>query len=156
MPSHIGGGRFSPYSVFANSNTPSAAAPVEVEVDDSSWSEIPHHTYWGAPRTNFILRTTFNVPNSWVGAGPVALFLPIGISGDFSHPEALAYIDGQPYAACDRHHQEIMLSEKYCDGETHSLALHGWTGIGGSTVGNKTTRLKMSPCEVGTNSSANT
>jgi len=33
-----------------------------------------------------------------------------------------------PYAACDRHHQEILLRERWRDGETHSLALHGWAG----------------------------
>jgi alpha-mannosidase len=76
------------------------------------------------------------------------LYLPIGISGDFSHPEALIYIDGQPFAACDRHHQEIILREKWCDGREHTLALHGWTGIGGSTMGDATKKLQMKTCEI--------
>ena len=128
--------------------SPLIPAPIEKDVDDSSWGEIAPNSNWGLPRTNFVLRTRFNVPTSWLAAGPVALFLPIGIAGDFSHPEALAYIDGKPFAACDRHHQEIMLPESYCDGQSHTLALHGWTGIGGLTVGDMTQKLQMRLCEV--------
>jgi len=58
----------------------------------------------------------------------MALFMPIGIAGDFSHPEALVYIDGEPYAACDRHHQEIILPPDLKDGQSHQVSLHGWTG----------------------------
>jgi len=123
-------------------------SPIEPNVDDSDWKGIPIFSYWGLPRTNFVLRTQFHVPTSWVGARPIALYLPIGISGDFSHPEALAYIDGKPYAACDRHHQEIILPDRWCDGEDHTLALHGWTGIGGQTVGDPTRKLQMQLCEV--------
>lgn len=122
--------------------------PVERDVTDSSWIEIPPDTYWGLPRTNFVLRTRFSVPDDWPATDPIALYLPIGISGDFSHPETLVYIDGSPYAACDRHHQEIILPEKWCDGGEHILALHGWTGIGGSTVGDATKKLQMKTCEV--------
>ncbi|RLC75974.1 MAG: hypothetical protein DRJ03_29430 [Chloroflexi bacterium] len=55
------------------------------------------------------LRTWFRTPPGWSADTPTALYLPIGKAGDFSHPEALAYIDGAPYGACDRHHQEILL-----------------------------------------------
>ena len=60
-----------------------------------------------------------------------SLFLPIGEAGDFSHPEALVVIDDEPWAACDRHHQEVPLKPEHCDGETHTLELRGWTGLGG-------------------------
>jgi len=144
--------------------------PIESNLDDSDWNVIQPHEYWANPRTDFILRTKFTVPpspptplpkgegggSSPFGRGvggreivdPIALFLPIGIAGDFSHPEALVYIDGEPYAACDRHHQEVILPEKYCDGRAHTLALHGWTGIGGTSLAEMTNRLKMNPCEV--------
>ena len=56
-----------------------------------------------------MLSTTFAVPDDWPANQAVALYLPLGESGDFSHPEALAYIDGVAYAAGDRHHQEILL-----------------------------------------------
>jgi len=122
--------------------------PITTEVDDSAWETIQTYAYWAHPRTNFILRTKFNTADLKGDTGPVALFLPIGTFGDFSHPEALVYIDGEPLAGCDRHHQEIVLPEEYCDGQDHSLALHGWTGIGGDTIGDMTNRLKMNPCQI--------
>ncbi|RLD08703.1 MAG: alpha-mannosidase [Chloroflexota bacterium] len=132
---------------FLEISSPTAAS-ASTKGDNLPWKEIPPHTYWGNPRTNFILQTNFTVPASWEKDSPVALFLPIGVAGDFSHPEALAYIDGEPFAACDRHHQEIILAEKWRDNKTHTLTLHGWTGIGGSTVGDPTQKLQMRPCQV--------
>ena len=102
--------------------------PVGIKVAGNSWEEIKAGAYWGAPRTNFILRTSFKVPLEWGKDILTALFLPIGIAGDFSHPEALCIIDGQIQAACDRNHQEISLSGDWCDGKEHQIALHGWTG----------------------------
>jgi alpha-mannosidase len=120
----------------------------ELEDPANSWIEITPFSYWGLPRTNFVLKSTFRFPSNWQNDDPIALNLPIGISGDFSHPEALVYIDGSPIAACDRHHQEIPLPNKYCDGNDHGLLLHGWTGIGGLTVGDMTQQLKMGNCEI--------
>ncbi len=104
---------------------------VGAEVDDSAWEVVEPNTYWGGPRLNFMLRGQFQVPDDWDADAPVALYLPLGEAGDFSHPETLAYIDGEPYAAADRHHQEILLPPKWRDGQPHLLALHGWTGLMG-------------------------
>ncbi|MEM8535335.1 MAG: alpha-mannosidase, partial [Chloroflexota bacterium] len=109
---------------------PAEDPPVTSDVADSDWSAIEPPAYWGQEDTNFVLRTTFRVPQGWGTDAPIALWLPLGEAGDFCHPEALAYIDGQPYAACDRFHQEIRLPTSWCDGQTHLLALHGWTGNG--------------------------
>jgi len=117
-------------------------------VDDSDWEVIPVNSYWGYSQTNFILRSTFRIPENWNEDNRIALYLPIGISGDFSHPEALVYIDGQPVASCDRHHQEVHLPSKYIDNKPHSLTLHGWTGIGGSTVGNPHQKILMEECKL--------
>ena len=133
---------------YCYQNDPMGQPAVDPELDDSSWDVIHQHEYWANPRTNFTLRSRFRIQGFDLAVGPIALFLPIGIAGDFSHPEALVYIDGKPYAACDRHHQEVLLADKYCDGEEHTLALHGWTGIGGATVGDMTNRLKMNACKV--------
>ena len=70
------------------------------------WAVIEPNSYWGKRYTNFMLRTTFAVPADWPADQAVALYLPLGEAGDFSHPETLAYIDGVAYAAGDRHHQE--------------------------------------------------
>ena len=108
--------------------SPLADSPVLPGVDDRDWESIPWGTYWSEFNADFVLRTSFQVPSDWSTDSPVALHLPIGEAGDFSHPEALAYIDGRPHAACDRHHQEMALSPRFCDGEPHLLALHGWAG----------------------------
>jgi len=128
--------------------SPLAAPPTQIDVDDSRWAEIEANTYWGSWMQDFVLRTTFAVPEFIDASQPVALFLPLGDAGDFSHPECLAYIDGEPYAACDRHHQEILLKPEWCDGKEHTLALHGWTGLGGFANGDAFTKLFMKPCAV--------
>jgi alpha-mannosidase len=124
--------------------------------NEKIWVEVPPDTYWGGVNTDFELRTTFRIPKHWGSDGPVALTLPIGIAGDFSHPEALIFIDGQAYAACDRHHQEVILSSEWLDGETHDLLLRGWTG--GTKAGRfdptghpkpeRAARLMMGLCEI--------
>jgi alpha-mannosidase len=122
--------------------------PVGPDVEDGTWPEIKPNTYWGQWWTDFMLRCHFQVPADWDPGTPAALYLPLGESGDFSHPEALAYIDGVPYAACDRHHQEIMLAPQARDGRPHLLALHGWTGLGGFARLEPDVKLFMRPCAV--------
>ena len=126
--------------------SPAHSSYTQHDIDDSTWDVLQPNDYWAYPRTDFVLRTEFTTPNHFLDDKPIALVLPIGIAGDFSHPEALVFIDGVPYASCDRHHQEIVLPSEYCDGQKHTLALKGWTGIGGATVGDMTSRLKMHPC----------
>ncbi|MBC7814762.1 MAG: alpha-mannosidase [Burkholderiales bacterium] len=133
------------YTTLAN---PLDAPPVCQDIDDSTWQTIPPNSYWSAWVTDFALRTTFEIPAKWDTRVPVALYLPLGEAGDFSHPETLAYIDGQAYAAADRHHQEILLPDNLRDGQTHQLALHGWTGLGGWKNGNPNTKLFMRECAV--------
>ena len=127
---------------------PEAAPPVEIEVDDSNWAAIPFNAYWGKWETDFFLRSGFAVPRDWGEDAAVSLYLPLGEAGDFSHPEALAYIDGQAYASADRHHHEILLSREFCDGKTHSLALHCWTGLGGFGGNRPNAQLFMRECGV--------
>ncbi len=123
--------------------SPLADPPVSARTDDGDWQTIPWGSYWCEPKADFVLRTRFQVPDEWDTASPVALYLPIGEAGDFSHPEALAYIDGHPYAACDRHHQEIILAPRCVDGAAHLLALHGWAG---SLRNDPDARLLMREC----------
>jgi alpha-mannosidase len=127
----LGAGGDSAHRLFVTLSSPLEAPPVGLDVDDSQWETIPPNSYWGTWVTDFALRTRFQVPAEWDADRPVALYLPMGEAGDFSHPEVLAYIDGEPYAAADRHHHEILLSGRWRDGKPHLLALHGWTGLGG-------------------------
>jgi alpha-mannosidase len=134
---------------YAALGNPAQAPPLGPEIDDADWAVIEPDTYWGAWTTDFVLRSHFQVPADWDPAAPAALYLPLGNAGDFSHPDALVYIDGIPYAACDRHHQEIILPTRWLDGRTHRLALHGWTGLGDMlSSGEPHTRLFMHPCAV--------
>jgi len=127
-------------------SSPTTPPPIEIYVDDSQWDMIHPNEYWGKWKQDFVLRTSFTIPKDWDRSQPIALYLPLGEAGDFSHPEALAYIDGVPYAACDRHHQEILLKAKWCDGKEHTLALHGWTGLGGFAKNETSTKLFMRQC----------
>jgi alpha-mannosidase len=123
--------------------SPLVDPPIAPGTEDGDWQLIPWGSYWCEPNTNFVLRTRFLIPSDWSTALPIALHLPIGRAGDFSHPEALAYIDGVPYAACDRHHQEMPLSTRYCDGVSHVLVLHGWAG---SLSSDRDAKLLMREC----------
>jgi alpha-mannosidase len=116
---------------------------VETDLDDSKWPVIPQNTYWGQRDQDFVLRTHFQVPADWDKNKPVGLFLPLGEAGDFSHPEALVYIDSEPYCSCDRHHQEMILPARWRSGKSHTLALHGWTG---SSYRKDPSSLLMRPC----------
>jgi alpha-mannosidase len=108
---------------------PETAPPLAPGAVDATWAEILPNSHWGKRNQDFVMQSAFRVPDDWGSASPVALYLPLGEGGDFSHPEALVYIDGQPVAACDRNHQEVILPAALCDGREHHLALHGWTGL---------------------------
>jgi len=127
-------------------NSPQDVPPVGLDVDDSQWHIVEHETYWGRWRADFVLRALFQAPEDWDADASLALYLPLGEAGDFSHPEALAYVDGEPFAACDRHHQEILIPVRWRDGQKHLLALHGWTGLGGWERGEPHTQLFMGSC----------
>jgi len=104
--------------------------------------------YWGQWMSNFVLHTQVRVPESWCEDLPLALVLPLGEAGDFSHPEALVFLDGHPVAACDRHHQEVALPKAVYDGRVHALVLLGWTGLGGLATGEPNTKLFMRTCSL--------
>ncbi len=123
---------------------PDAPCPAGTGVDDSAWELIAAPAYWSDWDTTFTLRTRFAVPAEWGPPHPVALYLPLGRAHDFSHPEALLYLDGKPFAAADRHHQEVTLPDWVCDGAEHLIALHGWTGRNSSGLP-AGTRLLMEP-----------
>lgn len=111
---------------------PDAEPPIDAETD--GWEQIDSNTFWGERETNFIMRGEFSFPADWDATDTAALYLPLGDAPDFIHPEALLYVDGQPYAAIDRFHQEVLLPDYWKDGGVHQLALHGFTGIWSSDM----------------------
>jgi len=108
---------------------PQVDLPVEVDLDDSYWNEIQPGDIWGGYEVNFAMRTIFTIPLDWRQKTPFALHLPLGETQDFNHPEALIFLDGQSFTACDRNHQEVALPESLADGKTHQLTLAGWCGV---------------------------
>lgn len=133
---------------YTELSSPDEDPPINPNLDDRSWESIAFNSYWGKWETDFALRTTFDVPADWDDSIPVSLYLPLGESGDFSHPETLAYIDGNSFASADRHHHEILVPEHVKDGQTHQLVLHGWTGLGGWGGNIPNTQLFMKECAV--------
>ena len=121
--------RRQPLGPFRYHRLPDPMTPPPLEATDDDWPEIAPYSHWGQRFTDYLLNNTFTVPSDWDPDMPVALYLPLGEPGDFSHPESLAYIDGEAYAACDRHHQEILLPAQWRDGQPHKLALHTWAGL---------------------------
>ncbi len=121
--------------------------PLNEEVALREWPAVEPYTYWGKWNSDFVLITRFALPHEFLSIGNLELYLPLGEAGDFSHPEALMYADGEPFAACDRNHQETVLPALWRDGKEHTLALHGWTGLGGE-VGSEPTQLFMRPCQI--------
>ncbi len=118
---------------------------LDPKFNDSTWDLLPHRSYWGGANVNFVMRGTFVVPATFDVAEPVALRLLLGDAGQFSHPEALVYIDGEPFAAVDRHHHEVLLKPEHGDGRIHHLLLWGWTGTIGYEAGKQ---LFLRECSV--------
>jgi alpha-mannosidase len=134
--------RASPLEPFLYKKLSGPLEPPLLNSDTDGWEALSFNAHWGASRTDFLLRGRFTVPEAWDASLPLALHLPLGEAGDFSHPEVLIYLDGAPYAAADRHHQEVRLLGGTRG--THELALHGWTGINYQ----EDRRLYLRPCSV--------
>lgn len=117
-------------------------APFSLRLGNSpEWHPLPHHSYWGINQTDFHMRGSYTVPASFPADAEAALWLPLGDSGDFEHPEALLSIDGVPIAAVDRRHQRIRLGPAHRQpGATYAIDLHGWTGLGGALDGDERPR----------------
>jgi alpha-mannosidase len=121
-------------------------SPELFNADTSTWQTLKPYQYWAKADYHFVLRGTFTMPSDFDENMSVGLFLPLGDSGDFSHPEALVYIDGVSYASTDRHHQEFRLPLKYRDGKPHELLIHGWTGLLGGKTEHK--QIQLYPCAI--------
>lgn len=124
---------------------PTPNPPALSDTNQLEWKRIEPGDYWLGPSTSFLLHSSFSFPTPASSRDSFALYLPIGEAGDFSHPEAMVYVDQKRLAACDRHHQEVLLPARYCDGQAHDLLLYGWTG---GTRQPNTSRLQMDRCWV--------
>jgi alpha-mannosidase len=138
-----------PPLLFKQLAGPNEPPPLDPPQDDAGWQVVLPNSYWGGHNVNFALRGEFTVPPDFDPAAPIALFLPLGDSGSFAHPEALAYIDGVAYATTDYFHQEFRLPDACRDGRPHALLLQGWTGkVSDSVAVDNGQRLFMYQCAV--------
>lgn len=111
---------------------------------------LPYHTYWGEWDRDFTLRGSYRIPEGWPLDAPIGLHLPLGDASDSfnAHPEALIRIDGQPFTTVDTRHNLLMLPPTFKDYALHDLHLEGWTGLGGSLIGDHRQLLYVLPCSV--------
>lgn len=126
------------------------ARPLADVVIGEAWQQLDYGAYWGENRRDFLIKTRYRIPTHWPLDAPVALHLPLGENLDYfqAHPEALIYIDGQPFTAVDARHQLLYLSASHKDHDEHQLLLHGWTGLGGSLWGDERITLFMGKCQL--------
>ncbi len=117
-------------------------------LSEADWTPVPPYTYWGRSFQNFALVGEFSIPPEFDRKQPLALYLPLGDAGAFSHPEVTVTVDGTAVATADRHHQEVSLPARYADGQVHQLLLTGWTGLLEAPVSDRLGQLMMRPCAV--------
>ncbi len=124
--------------------------PPEAEqtLGEGGWTPVPPYTYWGRSFVNFALAGGFAAPADFGRDGPLALYLPLGDAGAFSHPEATVTIDGEVVGTADRHHQELALPRHFADGHAHQILMTGWTGLLEAPVSDRLGQLMMRPCLV--------
>ncbi|MDX2162707.1 MAG: glycoside hydrolase family 38 C-terminal domain-containing protein [bacterium] len=125
--------RSAPLSPFRLKTLDHALTPPPLTADPADWEVIEPNTYWGIKHLNFALAGSFTIPAEFETGSPAALHLPFGDAGDFDHPEALIYVDGEAYGAVDKKHYLVYLPERWRDGSEHRLLLHGWCGLMGGT-----------------------
>jgi len=114
---------------------PQADAPVQPGVSTDDWLSVAPPAQFAEWRTDFCLRTPFTIPTDWQpDEGNFVLVCHLNRPGSVASPEAMAYIDGTPVCGIDRFHDEIPLSAALQDGQSHLLALHGWTSFSEHTI----------------------
>ena len=136
-----------PIAPFRMLELPDATTEPPLDASTDDWERIEPDSYWGRFDLNFLLRSSFALPEGWDPKAS-ALHFPLGNAGDiFTHPEALLYLDGEAVASADRYHHTIPIPARFADGAEHQIALHGWTGMSGWPPDpNDKSRLYMRQC----------
>lgn len=86
---------------------------------DNSWPTFQVPGSWGKNDKTFWFRSRVSVPSEWSGK-PVVLRLEI--------PEALLYLDGEPFQGIDVNHDEILLTTKARGNHSFQLAIEAYSG----------------------------
>lgn len=126
------------------------ARPFDQLLIGNTWEALEYNAHWSGNRRDFLLKMTYQIPESWSLVAPIALSLPLGDNPDSfqAHPEALIYVDGEPFTTVDARHQLLFLPDALKDHAEHTLILHGWTGLGGALWGDDRPSLYLRPCQL--------
>lgn len=98
---------------------------------EADWPEVPVGGHWGGPDQTVWLHGPVEIPADWAGQ---AVYLIVRL-GDYeavrrwfrlAGPEALAYLDGAPYAGIDSRHEAIRLADPARGGERWDLAIEAY------------------------------
>lgn len=112
---------------------PEGAVGPDAPTDRAGWSEVPVGGRWGGYGQTVWLHGEIAVPREWAGER-VELRVRLGdyalIAGNLlmAGPEALAYLDGAPFAGVDRWHDALLLTEQARGDEHYALALEIYSG----------------------------
>ncbi|HEY8600218.1 MAG TPA: alpha-mannosidase [Thermomicrobiales bacterium] len=99
----------------------------------TDWKELPVGGAWGGYDQTVWLHGEIVVPAAWAGER-VEVLIRLGdyalIAGNLliAGPEALAYLDGAPFAGVDRWHESLLLTEQATGAEYWTLALEVYSG----------------------------
>ena len=101
---------------------------------DVDWPIIRLGDRWGEAGRYAWFRRQVRIPEAWAGQ-PVCLhlslhvYVPHTVEDALLTSESLVYIDGVPVQAVDRHHREVLLTEKARGGETFQVAIEAFAGM---------------------------
>jgi alpha-mannosidase len=87
--------------------------------NDKSWSNFRVPGTWGKNDKTFWFRSTVETPPDWSGK-PLVFLMEM--------PEALLYLDGEPYQGIDRNHDHILLTKKARANQSFQIAIEAYSG----------------------------
>ncbi|HZU13594.1 MAG TPA: alpha-mannosidase [Chloroflexota bacterium] len=95
--------------------------------EGGSWRPLVPGERWGAPGRTVRIRIPLRVPDGW--DGDIVLHAVLGIEGDLTGPEALAYLDGVPFQGLDRYHHDLLLTGHVAPGSEHEVMLEAYSSL---------------------------
>jgi alpha-mannosidase len=98
----------------------------------TDWAEVPVGGQWGGYNQTAWLHGELVIPPEWAGEAVVLLvrlgdYTPLTGYVRLAGPEALAYLDGAPFAGIDRFHAELLLAATARGDERQRLAIEAFS-----------------------------
>jgi hypothetical protein len=111
---------------------PAGGRPDQQAALDPSWPEVPVGGQWGGYNQTAWLLGDLAIPEEWAGqqvllSVRLGNYRALGFDILIAGPEALAYLDGVPFAGVDRWHEALLLTPKAQGGERYRLAIEAFS-----------------------------